>query len=72
MLLRRTCKQVTHLVLQAEDSALPWPEKLAVRLHLLACKACPRFVSQVALMRRASQRWRRYSEQAVDREQDLS
>lgn len=62
MLLRRTCREVTHLVLQAEDQALPWRERLAVRLHLLACQACPRFVAQVALIRRASERWRRYSE----------
>jgi len=62
MLLRRTCKEVTHLVLQAEDQALPWRERLAVRLHLMACQACPRFVAQVRLMRKASQRWRDYSE----------
>ncbi|MDC6165875.1 MULTISPECIES: zf-HC2 domain-containing protein [unclassified Roseateles] len=62
MLLRRSCKQVTHLVLQAEDRALPLRERLAVRLHMLVCKACPRFADQVALMRSASKRWRAYSE----------
>lgn len=61
-MLRRTCKEVTHLVLQAEDEALPWHERLAVRLHMLACRACPRFALQVRLMRQASERWRRYSE----------
>ncbi|WP_349743471.1 zf-HC2 domain-containing protein [Roseateles cavernae] len=62
MLLRRSCKQVTHLVLQAEDRALPLRERLAVRLHMLVCQACPRFADQVALMRSASKRWRTYSE----------
>ncbi|MCU7375383.1 zf-HC2 domain-containing protein [Paucibacter sp. O1-1] len=62
MLLRRSCKQVTHLVLQAEDCALPLRERLAVRLHMWVCKACPRFADQVALMRSASKRWRAYSE----------
>lgn len=62
MLLRRTCKEVTRLVLLAEERALPWHERLAVRLHMLACQACPRFAAQVALMRRAGDRWRRYSE----------
>jgi hypothetical protein len=61
MLLMRTCKQVTHLVLQAEDRVLPLRERLAVRLHMVVCKACPRFADQVVLMRRASQRWRHYS-----------
>ena len=63
MILRRTCKEVTHLVLQAEDKALPLADRLAVRLHMAACKACPRFVKQVAFMRRASERWRAYSEE---------
>lgn len=62
MLLHRSCKEVTHLVLQAQEQALPWRERLALRLHLMMCKACPRFVDQVALMRKASERWRRYSE----------
>ncbi len=62
MLLRRTCKQVTHLVLQAEDGPLPLRERLALRLHMWVCQACPRFSRQVALMRRAGQRWRAYSE----------
>ena len=62
MLLCRTCREVTALVLQAQDRALPWRERLAVRLHMLACQACPRFAAQVALMRRASARWRSYSE----------
>ncbi len=61
--LRRTCKEVTHLVLQAEDQALPLHERVAVRLHMAACHACPRFLKQVQLMRRASARWRRYSEE---------
>lgn len=61
MLLMRTCKQVTYLVLQAEDRVLPLRERLAVHLHMLVCKACPRFADQVALMRSASRRWRQYS-----------
>lgn len=61
-LIRRTCKEVTHLVLQAEDQALPMLDRVAVRLHMMMCHACPRFVDQVVLMRRASERWRQYSQ----------
>ena len=61
MIFGRTCKEVTHLVLQAEDKALPLADRLAVRLHMYVCKACPRFVKQVVFMRRASERWRGYS-----------
>ena len=62
-MLRRTCKEVTHLVLQGEDKALQLADRLAVRLHMYACRACPRFVKQVVFMRRASAQWRAYSEE---------
>jgi hypothetical protein len=32
-------------------------ERVGVRLHVIACKACLRFTLQVALMRRALNRW---------------
>ena len=63
MILRRTCKEVTHLVLQAEDKALPLADRVAVRLHMLVCRACPHFAEQVVFMRKASARWRQYSEE---------
>ena len=59
---RRTCRQVTELVLRQEDQALPWPERVAVRLHMQICAACPRFVQQVKFRRQAMGRWRSYSE----------
>lgn len=62
MILRRTCKQASHLILQAEDTTLPVKERLALRLHLWACTACTRFSSQVRLMRQATARWRHYGD----------
>ena len=35
------CKEVTRLVLMAEDTSLPLRQRLAVRFHMLICKACP-------------------------------
>lgn len=61
-MLRRSCKQVSLLLMQAQELRLPWRERLAMRLHLMACEACPRLVDQLALMRQASAQWRRYSE----------
>lgn len=60
---RRTCRQVTRLVLMAEDRALPWHERVAVRLHMRICIACPRFLAQVRFMREAMGPWRHYREQ---------
>ncbi len=54
------CKQATHLVLQGEDQTLGWADRLRLRMHLLICRACPRFVRQVAFMRVAMGRWRAY------------
>ena len=59
---RRTCRQVTELVLRQQDQPLPWHERVALRLHLQICEACPRFVKQVAFMREAMGRWRGYAE----------
>jgi hypothetical protein len=62
MKLKLSCRDVTRLVLQGEDRRLSFAERLGVRLHLLICQACPRFVRQVRFMRGAVGRWRRYAE----------
>lgn len=59
-LLKRNCREVTALVLAGEDRRLGFLERWAVRAHLKACQACPRFVAQVAFMREALPRWRAY------------
>ena len=41
MILRRTCKEATALVLAREDRDLRLADRLALRLHLAACRACP-------------------------------
>lgn len=58
MILRRTCKEVAALLVAREDRDLPMAEQLALRLHLAACEACPRFERQLKLMRNAFARWR--------------
>ncbi len=58
MVLRRTCKQVSALLVAREDRALAWPDRLAVRMHLAACRACPVFERQLLTMRSALRQWR--------------
>ena len=60
-LLRRTCRQAAALVIAREDKALSLPDSVALKLHLLACKTCPKFENQVLTMRAALGRWRNYS-----------
>ena len=62
MKLRRSCRDVTRLVLEGEDRQLGLGERVGVRLHMWICAACPRFEQQVRFMRTACARWRAYSE----------
>lgn len=57
---QRTCKEVTALVIAREDRALPWRERLALRLHMSICAACPNFERQIFSMRDAMRQWRNY------------
>ena len=60
-LLRRTCKQAAALVIAREDRALNLSDVVALKLHMMACKACPQFENQVLTMRAAMGKWRNYS-----------
>jgi hypothetical protein len=46
------------LLVAREDRALPMVERVALRLHLAACQACPKFEHQLSVMRQALGRWR--------------
>ena len=60
--LKITCREATHITLQAEDRSMPLSERLSLRLHHRICTNCRRFARQVLLMREASVRWRHYTE----------
>ena len=62
-LLRRTCRQAAALLIAREDRALSLPDRVALKLHLLACKACPNFENQVLTLRAAMGKWRRYTDE---------
>lgn len=63
--LRRTCKEVSALLIAREDRALPLVERLALRVHLAMCQACPRFERQLLTMRSALGHWRNYSDDGL-------
>jgi hypothetical protein len=66
MRIRLTCRDAARLVLAGEDRALSAGERVRLRLHLLACRMCPRFVRQVHFMRQALGRWQAYTENEAD------
>ena len=63
MTLRRSCKDVTHLVLEGQDRPLRLAERLSLRLHWLACANCSRFRQQAATMQKAVKLWRNYRDE---------
>ncbi len=67
-LLRRTCREAAALLIAREDRALSIPDHVALKLHLMACKACPKFENQVLTMRVAMARWRNYAGNEPDAE----
>lgn len=60
--LRRSCRESARLLSRRLDGPLPLNDRIALRLHLMACKACPVFERQLLLMERAMGRWRRYGD----------
>lgn len=66
MILRRTCKEATALMLAREDRELPLADRLALRMHLAACRACPVVARQLMTMRNAMKSWRAYTESAPE------
>jgi hypothetical protein len=60
---RLTCQQAARLITSRRDQPLPLHQRAALRLHLVACKACPTFDRQIELMHGAVGRWRSYIDQ---------
>lgn len=58
MKLRMTCKQAAALLVAREDRDIDFGDKVGLRLHLLACKACPNFEKQLSIMRNSMKQWR--------------
>lgn len=48
-----TCKEASHLISADLDGRLGFGQRLALRLHLLACDACARVKAQMGFLRRA-------------------
>ena len=60
--LQRTCKQVAALVVAREDRELDLADRLAVRMHMMICDACPRFERQMLTVRSGLRAWRNDNE----------
>jgi hypothetical protein len=63
---RKSCREAAALLIAREDRPLGVADRIALRLHLLACAACPRFERQILTMRNSMQQWRNYVETEPD------
>lgn len=59
---RKSCREAAALLIAREDRPLGVADRIALRLHLLVCAACPRFERQILTMRNSMQQWRNYAE----------
>ncbi len=58
MKIPNSCRDISALLLAREDRTLGLGERLAVRVHILTCRACRRFERQTLLLRDALRQWR--------------
>ena len=58
--LKRSCREVTRIVLEGQDRALSTTERMALQMHWGICVTCRKFRDQADLMRQAMARWRGY------------
>ena len=47
-----SCHQATQLISESLDRKLPWPRRLALRLHLAMCAHCARAARQLHLLQK--------------------
>jgi hypothetical protein len=60
-LLKRTCREVAAILIAREDRHLGLADRLALRLHMAVCDACPTFERQILTMRNSMRQWRNYT-----------
>jgi len=59
--LNRTCREVAAILVAREDRKLELADRLALRIHMAICDACPRFERQMLSMRNSMRQWRNYT-----------
>lgn len=60
------CKEVTHLLSEAQDRKLTLGERLPLRMHLAICQGCRNFGKQLDFLREASRGYWTRSEDETD------
>ena len=51
-----SCKQTAELLSRGLDEHLPLTQRMALRIHMLMCRACRQYEKQLHFIRRAARR----------------
>ncbi|KFZ37764.1 hypothetical protein HR45_07860 [Shewanella mangrovi] len=54
-----TCKRATELLSQQLERPLHFGEKVSLKCHLLVCRGCTNFGSQISVLRELSREYQR-------------
>ena len=65
------CNEVTRLCASEDIRGAPWRTRIAVRLHLVMCRNCRRYVRELASIGAAARALLRDDADEVDRNEDL-
>lgn len=57
----RTCREVAAILVAREDRNLGLADRVALRIHMAMCDACPKFERQMLSMRHGLRQWRNYT-----------
>ena len=68
-----SCKEVTALASHCLDEQLPWPARFKMRLHLLVCYHCRRYLKQIKIVVKTMTRfaYKEVSDTAVTQQTDM-
>jgi len=53
-----SCREASLAISQMQDGSVPLPLYLRIRLHLVLCDACRRFLEQMRFLHSAMRRYR--------------
>ena len=53
-----SCKEVSKLVSEGLDRDMTFRERMGVRLHLMMCRGCSRFLKQIRFLRKLAHSFR--------------
>ena len=60
-----TCEEAARLISDSLDQKLPLRLRIALRMHLLMCRICPRFSRQLIFLRDAVNQYREEMEKEI-------